>query len=161
MTVFPYTPEAKEKALRLEICKHERDELIAFNGENPKTTLEASLDVSILAWYGEDAEGNVIGVGGLSPHPEEEGMAIPWMLLGEGVLRKHLFSINALVIQFIDYCFKNLNLYCLCNFVDLRNKPSIKWLSSLGFEFSCNYRVFHDPNVVFDEFYLYKEDWHV
>lgn len=160
LQVHVFTLGDMEKVLQLNICEREKVELRAQTGRTPKEVLEESLRGSLYSWYFTD-DGVVVGAGGVTKHPEYDGMGIPWVLTDETTLSKHLFTYNSLAFDAMDFCFNKLGMYCLCNMVSMVNRPSVRWLKSLGFEFMEHYKVFEDPNVVFDEFYMYKEDFNV
>lgn len=155
---FVYDPSKLKEVLTLEVCEREAKELRAQGINDPKEALKKSLESSITSWYFMDDD-RVCGVGGVAPHPQNKGMGIVWLLVDEVMLRKYLFTCNSLAHDALDYCFNELGMYCVCNYVSVENKLSVKWLKSLGFEFMEHYAVFADTNVVFDEFYMYKEDY--
>lgn len=157
MEVVYYDESFKDRVLELDIGELEVRELIALGG-SPKEMLEDSLNVSKHTWVGFE-EGKVVAVGGLSLHPTEEGIGIPWLLSTDTFTRQHLFTINSLATSLIEHSFNTLGLYLLTNQVSLDNTPSIKWLRYLGFEFMSQPKLIN--GVWFDTFYMYKEDYYV
>jgi hypothetical protein len=159
MKIYNYEPKDRDFVLTLDINKIGKAEIIASTGKTPLEALADSLDASLHVWFGVE-DSVVVGVGGIALHANE-GLGVLWMISDETFMRKNLFTVNALTFDLIDYCFATLGLQCLCNYIDLRNKQSIKWLKSIGFEFMDKPRTLHDPVVTFDEFYLYKSDYYV
>lgn len=157
MEIRLYTPEDKEKVLALDICEVELMELKASMG-NPVEALEKSLEVSHTTWIAIEDD-KVLAVAGIALHPTEEGIGIPWMLSNDTFMRKHLFKTTTMVYQYLDYCFNDLDLYCLANQVSIDNRLSRKWLASLGFEFMGKSYNILDDDVWFEQFYMYKEDY--
>lgn len=159
MEIIYYEEKYRDRVLDLDIGELEINELVALGGDkSAKEMLNESLNVSKHAWFGVE-DGKVVAVGGLSLHPTEEGMGIPWLLSTDTFMRKHLFTINSLTTSLIEHSFNSLGLYLLTNHVSLENRPSIKWLKYLGFEFMEQPKLIN--GVWFDTFYMYKEDYYV
>lgn len=158
MEVYFYKEEDKEKVLELDIGEIEKLELIHSTGLTPKEALIESLEASLATWYAVE-DGVVVGVGGVTLHPTEEGMGVPWMLSTGTFVRDNLFTVNSLTYDLIEYCFENLGMYVLCNFVWLHNAQSIKWLKAIGFDFMST--LTWKNGEPFEQFYLYKEDYYV
>lgn len=159
INVHTYTSDKLDQVLGLEVCQREVDELKALGFEDTKETLRVSLESSHYAWYATYEDGKVCGAGGVTLDPTEEGMGLIWLLVDELSFKKYMFSYNSWTQDLLKICFEDLGLYCIHNYVSLNNKASVKWLKYMGFEFMLKYRTFKDPNVVFDEFYMYKEDY--
>lgn len=159
MEVIYYEKEMKDEVLKLDICELEKIELEALGeGKSAKEMLEESLDVSLHTWVAME-DNKVVAVGGVSLHSFEEGIGIPWLLSTDEFMQKYLFTINSLTLSLIEHSFNTLGLYLLTNRVSLNNRPSIKWLKYIGFEFMDAPKLIND--VWFDTFYMYKEDYDV
>lgn len=159
MEVVYYDESFRDRVLEMDLCEAEAKELLALGeGKTVREMLEDSLSVSKHTWVAVE-DGKVIAVGGISEHPYEAGMGIPWLLSTETFTRDYLFTINSLAYSLIEHSFNTLDFYVLTNRVSLDNKASIKWLKFLGFEFMESPRLIN--NVWFDTFYMYKEDYYV
>lgn len=159
MEVIYYEEAFRDRVLELDIGELEANELRALGGtKTAREMLDESLKVSKHTWFGVEDD-KVVAVGGLSLHPIEEGIGIPWLLSTDIFMKNHLFTINSLTTSLIEHSFNNLSLYLLTNQVSLDNKPSIKWLKYLGFEFMEQPKLIN--GVWFDTFYMYKEDYYV
>ena len=158
MELIFYKDEDKEKVLELDIGVLEQKELEYSTGLTPREALEQSLDASLATWYAVE-DGVVVGVGGITAHPEEDGMGIPWMLSTDTFMRSNLFTMNSLTYDLLEYCFNTLDMYVVANYVWHENKPSKKWLRSVGFEFMDTFTWMNGQP--FEQFYLYKEDYYV
>jgi hypothetical protein len=156
MKVYLYTKEDKERVLKLEIGAVEQEELTHATGLTPTEALSQSLEVSLTTWFAVEDD-VVVGVGGITPHPEEEGIGIPWLLSTDTFVKDHLFTVNALTYGLFTYCFDNLEMYLLTNQVWSENKQSKKWLKSIGFDFMESTKWLNEQP--FEQFYLYKEDY--
>lgn len=159
MEVIYYEKEMKDEILKLDIRELEKIELEALGeGKSAKEMLEESLDVSLHTWVGVE-DNKVVAVGGVSLHPIEEGIGIPWLLSTDEFMQKYLFTINSLTLSLIEHSFNTLGLYLLTNRVSINNRPSTKWLKYIGFEFMEQPKLIE--GVWFDTFYMYKEDYYV
>lgn len=154
-----YKPSYWDIAKRLQICKREVDELKAQSEISPKQALKDSLDNSIIAWLLLDEYERCIGAGGVARDSKDESVGIVWVLCSDELFNKHLFSTNSFCYDGLAYCFFKLGLTRVYNYVSLNNKPSIKWLKSLGFKFANTYVTFKNKDVLFDLFYLDKGDF--
>lgn len=159
MEVIYYEESFRDRVLGLDIGELEVKELEALGGgKSIREMLDESLSVSEHTWVGIEKE-KVVAVGGISLHPIEEGIGIPWLLSTDTFTKQHLFTINSLATSLIEHSFNTMGLYLLTNQVSLNNKPSIKWLKYLGFEFMEQPKLIN--GVWFDTFYMYKEDYYV
>lgn len=154
-----YKPSYWDIAKELKICKREIEELKAQSDESPKQALKDSLDSSIVAWLLLDESEKCIGAGGVARDPKDSNVGIVWVLCSDELFTKHLFSSNSFCYDGLAYCFFKLGLTRIYNYVSLKNRPSIKWLKSLGFKFANEYVTFKDKDVLFDLFYLDKGDF--
>lgn len=158
--VIPYTSDKLNEALSLNVCKREVDELKALGREDIKQVLKESLECAGYAWYLKDHKG-VRALGGVSfdmYYPET--MGIVWLLVDEECFKEYLFTLNSLTYDLLNICFYELNLECVYNVVSPTiNKPSVKWLKSIGFEISEHYKLGLDKKSEFKTFTMYKEDF--
>ena len=87
-------------------------------------------------------------------------MGIVWLLVDEECFKEYLFTLNSLTYDLLNICFYELNLECVYNVVSPTiNKPSVKWLKSIGFEISEQYKLGLDKKSEFKTFTMYKEDF--
>ena len=154
-----YKPCYWDVVKELKICKREREELKAQSDISPKQALKDSLDSSIVAWLLLDESEKCIGAGGVARDPKDEKAGIVWVLCSDELFNKHLFSSNSFCYDGLAYCFFKLGLTRVYNYVSLKNKPSIKWLKSLGFSFDKEYVTFKDKETLFVKFHLDKGDF--
>lgn len=112
------------------VRKADQDEIYAAFGVDVVTGLQMSFDLSTHAWSGE-IDGELICLFGVGPRSILTGNGSPW-LIGSDEIEKHsrLFLRNCRpIVQDM------LNSYpTLTNWIDARNKTSIRWLRWLGFE---------------------------
>lgn len=112
----------------------DKDELYATNGEDPDKTLIESWNDSKHRWS-VWLNDYLVCVFGLTEYKPISNIGIPWLLGSDDVLKIR----KTFVKQSISYIDLMLDEFQhLFNFVDARNKASIRWLKWLGFEF-------HDP----------------
>ena len=159
ISTLTYKPSYWSIAKALKICKREVDELKAVSGVSPKQALKDSLDNSIIAWLLLDEDRKCIGAGGVARDSSDESVGIVWVLCSDELFNKHLFSTNSFCYDGLAYCFFKLGLTKVYNYVSLKNKPSIKWLKSLGFSFDKEYVTFKDKETLFVKFHLDKGDF--
>ena len=159
ISTLTYKPSYWSIAKGLQICKREVDELKAQSDVSPKQALKDSLDNSIIAWLLLDEDRKCIGAGGVARDSSDKSIGIVWVLCSDELFNKHLFSTNSFCYDGLAYCFFKLGLTKVYNYVSLKNKPSIKWLKSLGFSFDKEYVTFKDKETLFVKFHLDKGDF--
>ncbi|MCG8454394.1 MAG: hypothetical protein MI717_14575 [Spirochaetales bacterium] len=111
--------------------EQDRKEIWAAHGEKPEVVLPACLAHSERAWVLE-LEGEVEALFGVAASAEE-GVGHPW-LLGSDVLLAHprlMLCAPKYVLPVMQKMFPVLQ-----NYVDCRNKVSIRWLQHIGFTVS-------------------------
>ncbi len=110
----------------------DRDEIAAASGRSPGSALVFSLRKSSAAWTAiVDGQPEVMfGVGDINILA---GVGAPW-LLGTDAVEKHYIQFLRKSVSFRDQLLARYSV--LRNFVDARNKASIRWLKWLGFQFS-------------------------
>lgn len=105
-------------------------EVFAASGTNPLTTLlkarAASCDTCSTIFYNNESVG-IFGVCKIN-----DSCGIPW-LLGTDKLTANKKEFYQKSKEYLNTFMTNFKV--LFNYVDERNKTSIKWLKSLGFEF--------------------------
>lgn len=106
------------------------DEMLASSGPNFRATLRRSIMVSYLPGAAFDSDG-LMCLFGIVPMGLMSEVALPWcigtnrLLRHPGVLTRATRNYIALVREMYP---------CLCNYVDARNAPSIRWLKRVGFK---------------------------
>lgn len=108
------------------------DEVMASGGHDPMTALRESLDSAAKAWTAlvNDEPGCMFGVTALDIL---SGLGCPW-LLGTNLVEKNSI---AFLRRSKRYVAEMLDLFpYLYNFVDARNRLSIRWLKWCGFDFA-------------------------
>lgn len=126
--IRPAVPEDVE-ILAPNLRKADIREIYAAFGLVPKEALITSLELSTHAWAGE-IDGELICLFGVGPTSMLTGDGSPWMV-GTDKIEKH-------AILFLRFCKPVVedmqNTYSvLTNWVDARNKNTIRWLKWLGF----------------------------
>lgn len=139
--------------LDLDILDIEKREAWASLGKEPKEALLASIECSDYVWvitYKEE----ICGVFGLSIF-EINGrvIGVPWLVSNDiplscGNQRKFIRVAKDVVGYMTMKC------DVLCNVISTENTQSIKWLRSLGFNFSqIPFTYARDPSLQFVQFY--------
>ncbi|TIW56678.1 MAG: DUF2833 domain-containing protein [Mesorhizobium sp.] len=110
----------------------DRDEVFAASGRSPAGALVFSLRKSSHAWTAmiDGVPEVMFGVGDLNILA---GVAAPW-LLGTDAVETHYVAFLRRSVGFRDQLLQRYSV--LTNFVDARNRASIRWLRWLGFTFS-------------------------
>lgn len=127
-------------------------EVKASHGDNIKEALQMTIDSSILCWVAEDKE--VFAIFGVACAPEAGvGVGIPWFLATDH-FDKHSR-------QFIRECRKYVRIMngifpLLVNYVDIRNRTAIRWLSWCGFTFTRRKNKYGVEQRPFLEFVRYQ-----
>jgi hypothetical protein len=106
---------------------------VAASGKEPYLALADSLNSSIMAWTGL-VDDEPVCVFGVAPLDILSGIGSPW-LLGTGFLPRYAMTflrMNKAYVQKMSELFPHLE-----NYVDARNKLSIRWLKWLGFQFDA------------------------
>jgi hypothetical protein len=117
-------------ALKDKLRRSDIEEIWASHNETPESALRKCVEESTMAFVAEN--GSPIAIFGISSDSLLGTHCSIWMLATDELEKyKHkLFRDSRLVIQkFLDYS------PLLVNYVDVRNKKSIQWLSWLGAEF--------------------------
>ncbi len=109
------------------------EEVLAATGRDPLSALQGSFDASVLCWTGT-VDGAPACMFGVAPIDILGGVGAPW-LLGTDL-------VPANTAPFLRrnkaYVARMLALFpCLFNYVDARNRQSIRWLKWLGFDFDA------------------------
>jgi hypothetical protein len=111
--------------------KADVEEVAAAGGKGPVRALSGSLERSAVAWTGM-IDDRPVCMFGVSPIDILGGIGSPW-LLGTDEIERCAVSFLRLNKRYVA---QMLDLFPhLVNFVDARNKLSIKWLKWLGFRF--------------------------
>lgn len=118
---------AAELSANLRQC--DLDEIEAMNATSPKTALQDSLRLSSHAYVVVDGSGEPIAMFGAAPHPLP-GVGIVWML-GTDAIQTEAFGIARRTRRYFHELNSAYSL--LFNFVDARNKVSLRWLRWGGF----------------------------
>jgi hypothetical protein len=122
------------------------DEIRAMTGSDPNDAVWSSLGISTHAFMVLDMDGTPVAVFGAAPHPLP-GVGVVWMVGTDDVARLG-FSIARNTRPYFDTL--NDAYRILWNYIDDRNKLSMKWLRWGGFrllaekpEFGPERRTFH------------------
>ncbi|MDX8537068.1 DUF2833 domain-containing protein [Mesorhizobium abyssinicae] len=112
--------------------KADREEVLAASGYTPAAALIFSLRKSSHAWTAmiDGVPEVMFGVGDLNVLA---GVGAPW-LLGTDAVEKHYVHFLRSSVGFRDQLLRRYAV--LKNFVDVRNRASIRWLRWLGFTLS-------------------------
>lgn len=127
--IRPVRPDDASKLLA-RMRAADRQEIDAMMGPLHETVVKVSLLQSTLSWAADDSEGNLICLLGVGPVSMLTGTGRPW-LLGTELLDKHLTALARLSPRFLRHilaAFPHLE-----NWVDSRNRATIRWLRHLGF----------------------------
>lgn len=110
----------------------DRDEVLAASGRSPADALIFSLRKSSHAWTAmiDGVPEVMFGVGDLNVLA---GVGAPW-LLGTDAVERHYVAFLRCSVGFRDQLLRRYS--TLRNFVDARNRASIRWLRWLGFTLS-------------------------
>lgn len=110
----------------------DRDEVFAASGRSPADALIFSLRKSSHAWTAmiDGVPEVMFGVGDLNVLA---GVGAPW-LLGTDAVERHYVAFLRCSVGFRDQLLQRYS--TLRNFVDVRNRASIRWLRWLGFTLS-------------------------
>jgi hypothetical protein len=118
-------------AVKGKLRRSDREELFAATGDLPEEVLIESFRSSIKSWSILHNE-KPVAVYGVAPYPGVSGVGVPWLLGTDGMC-KRVVQI-ALLRQSKQYVKRMLDVFpYLINFVDARNKMSIRWLRWCGF----------------------------
>lgn len=122
------------------------DEIRAMHGSSPRDAVLTSLQISSHAYMVLDKSGIPVAVFGAAPHPLP-GVGVVWMV-GTDDIAKLGFSIARKTRPYFDTL--NDAYHILWNYIDDRNKLSMKWLRWGAFrliaekpEFGPERRTFH------------------
>lgn len=150
----PFNPATDlDAVLSLELRQADLDELAASTGYSSRKAILLSLAASVEAWV-VVYKGKIEAVFGVSElvSPTEGLLYVPWFVstdtFGEWAFRFARESVGIVRRWLDEYGY-------LVNFVDSRNKASIRWLRWLGFtvDESVGY-ILRDPNVPFFKFFI-------
>lgn len=110
----------------------DRDEVFAASGRSPVSALTFSLRKSSHAWTAiiDGVPEVMFGVGDLNVLA---GVGAPW-LLGTDAVERHYVAFLRRSVGFRDQLLRRYAV--LKNYVDVRNRASIRWLRWLGFTLS-------------------------
>lgn len=114
--------------------KSDADEVMAASGKSPGAALVYTLRKSTKAWTAL-VDGRPEVMFGVVDISILAGVGAPW-LLGTDAVEKHYVAFLRQSVWFRSQLLSDYSV--LKNFVDVRNKASIRWLKWLGFSF-------HDP----------------
>lgn len=137
------------KILTLELAKQAKLELLASSNVKPNISILHSALVSDWTEVIMDDYEELVGIYGIG---KSYGIGVPWFIQGEKLKTKNLI----IALHSRDVLSKMLDVApILMNFVDARNRVTIKWLKWLGFiiEDSSNFYL-HDKTVPFKLFYM-------
>jgi hypothetical protein len=119
------------------------DELNAFSGEQPEIALnharKMSVDCSTMI-----IDHEIAGMFGITAN------GCVWMVSTDALPRKAKTFMRASRGILNTWLLQHRMLW---NVVDERNTTHIRWLKHMGFTFTGQHRILHDPNVKFLEFY--------
>lgn len=118
--------------LKDKLRRQDIDEVWASNHHTPEEALKISLNDSLVCFTLED-NGVPVAMFGLSPQSIFVNEAVIWMLSSD-----RLYKMKT---KFLRNCKKVINVFFqyypyLYNFVDTRNKKTIRWLKYLGAKIS-------------------------
>ena len=111
--------------------KEDVQEIFSSSGENPAQALLKAYLCSHKHCFSMMLDGNVVGMFGINEINKNVG--VPW-LMGSPDLTKHKFEFYKLSIEYLNTFMDSYNV--LFNYVDQRNTQAIRWLKSLGFQFT-------------------------
>ncbi|MHB1231598.1 MAG: hypothetical protein ACYCZQ_03305 [Burkholderiales bacterium] len=122
--------EAMIDELSKNIRQEDEDELYALGHNSIRDAISVSVKSSSKVWA-DFADGKLLLIAGVAPHPELEGVGVPWMLATD-LLEKH-------TRYFLKGCREGIRKAAagfdlLINIIDTRNTKTIGWLKALGFE---------------------------
>lgn len=114
-----------------EMRKSDREEMKAMqHGLSPEDTLTVSVAASSHAFVVTDRDGKACAIFGAAPHPLP-GVGVVWMLGTDGIHRE-AHSIARRTRRYFDEL--NAAYSVLWNWIDARNRPSMRWLRWGGFK---------------------------
>lgn len=117
------------EALLASLRQADRDEVEAAAGDVEHALVD-SVQCSVMLWAGE-IDGELACIFGCAPLNGLLGLqAAPWML-GTDLLDRHPCTLMRHCRQYIEAM--QARYPCLMNFVDARNKRSVRWLRRMGF----------------------------
>ncbi len=107
------------------------DEIEAMSGLDPRDVLLQSFHLSSHCFLIKDRDGQPIAVYGAAPYPLD-GVGIVWMLGTDGIEREALSIAKATraTFELLNEAYP----LALWNYIDDRNKPSMRWLEWGGFK---------------------------
>lgn len=115
--------------LHEELRHLDREEIIATGGDDTLRTLQVSLLFSEHP-RAVFRDGELVCVYGISPKTTLSDIGIPWML-GTDRVRRNAKQVTLDTRAFMAAARERYRL--LENYVDARNKPSVRWLQRVGF----------------------------
>lgn len=95
--------------------------------------LQESYNISTQSWA-ILADGAPVAIFGVSPYPHVRGQGCPWMLANDKIESIWMFVLRKTKEYVFGPMLKEYE--SLFNFVDIRNKASIRWLKWVGFHIS-------------------------
>lgn len=153
LKAIPAKPEHIDAIAPL-MRKADADECYATSFRNPREALEFSLAASTLAWT-VLKDGEPVCMFGVGAQSLFDFTGHPWMLGTDAVDsfgREFLRQNKEYVVRMMEaHPF-------LVNYVDCRNKKSIKWLKWLGFIFD-NPASYGTMGLPFHRFYMIRENY--
>jgi hypothetical protein len=107
----------------------DKDEVLASSGLAPFQALMQSVAVSDMLWTGFNTDAPIC-VFGVRTESFMEGIGIPWMLGTDemSVCKRDIVLKSTVIVESMLTRYRRLH-----NYVDARNKASIRWLRWLGF----------------------------
>lgn len=129
--VEPDVAEAWLLSIADNLRQSDLDELEAMSGNEPRYVLLESFSLSSHAFVILDRENTPIAVYGAAPYPLD-GVGIVWMLGTDGIEREALAIGKATkpTFEMLNEAYP----LALWNYIDDRNKPSMRWLRWGGFK---------------------------
>lgn len=144
--IVPATQEHVEQMLP-NIRRDDRHEVMATYGKPVEDLLGKCVGKSEMAWAGL-ADDDVVCIFGVVGATVLSETGHPWMI-GTSLIDKHarVFLLKSRdMVSEMQFRYRKLE-----NFVDVRNKKSIKWLGWLGFQFAepAPYGIYRMPFMKF------------
>jgi hypothetical protein len=147
-----------EEVYSLSLRDIDRREVFATTGKEPAQVLKDSVEMSCEAWVICNPENEIIAVFGLSHHPLNETIGIPWLLATDRLFDSpKVFQMTFLRTSREMVRRWNMKFPYLTNIVSLENEKAIEWLSWLGFNFGPNTFYLYDETV--ELIIFYREIW--
>lgn len=152
--IEPYSLEMREEVLELQLRDEDIREVYASSKCSAREALRLSLDSSKRTWVIKYDE-NIIAVFGVSIHPTDKAIGIPWLLGSQMLhnLKYRIVKYSSLIVETMFF-FDEVTL--LTNYASIYHTEAIKWLTWLGFSFIDEEVFLVDKDIPFKQFIKWK-----